>query len=123
MKRPSFAIRISTRLVLLTPRRAYKIPLDRRGWLQGRNERRIWDQYQGTNYLAPLLWSCGGFICMERVDPADQVSGWDRMKVRRAVPPLACRNGDLHRVENWGKHQGRTVLLDYGISSRVAAMY
>lgn len=123
MNRPSFAIRISTRLVVLTPRRAYKIPIDRRGWLQGRNERRIWDQYQQTNNLAPLLWSWGGLVCMERVQPLHELTDWDRMKVRREVPPLACRNGDLHRVANWGKYQGRTVLLDYGISSRVAAMY
>ena len=116
-------LRISTRLVILTRRKVYKIPVDLRGWLQGINEAKAWNRYKHTGTLAPLLWSLGGLVCMERVQPLGYVSRSSVAYVKSLVPALDVKNCDLHNVENWGYHCGRVVLLDYGLDERVSKMY
>ena len=67
-------IKISTRLVILTKNRAYKIPLGRRGWLQGKNENFIWNKYETLNLLAPLFWEFLGIVCQMRIKPIKEIN-------------------------------------------------
>lgn len=116
-------IKVSTRLVIITRRKAFKIPLDRRGWLQGINERKVWEAHKESGLLAPLLWSLGGFVCMEKVRPTYYVPPHLIRKMKDMIPAMNIENCDLHRVENWGERHGKRVLLDYGIDERISKMY
>lgn len=116
-------IKVSTRLVILSKTKAFKIPLDRRGWLQGVNETKVWENHKKSGYLAPLLWSFGGFVCMRRVTPTNEVPLQLVATIKAAIPALDVANCDLCRLENWGEYMGAHVLLDYGIDERVSKMY
>lgn len=116
-------IKISTRLVILTKTKAYKIPLDRRGWLQGINEGNVWTKHKASGYLAPLIWSFGGFVCMHRVTPTNEIPLQLVATIKAAIPAFDIANCDLYRLENWGEYMGSCVLLDYGIDERVSTMY
>ena len=50
------SFKYSTRLVILLKNIVIKIPLSRRGYLQGLNEKKIWDKYNNINSLAELKW-------------------------------------------------------------------
>ena len=115
--------KVSTRVVVITKYKVYKIPIDYRGWLQGINERIIWDKYQDLYCLAPLIWSFGGIVCMQRVEPVEKISNEMVMSVKRLITPLNIPYCDLYNPENWGKHFGKIVLLDYGINERISKMY
>lgn len=121
--KPRFALRMSTRLVLLTPRRAYKIPLGIRGILQGINERKLWDTHAHTGLLAPLLWSFAGFVCMERVENVKSIPVEAIAEAKAKLPVFQFSNCDLFWPANWGWHEGRLVLLDYGITKGLARFY
>lgn len=116
-------IKISTRLVIITKTKVFKIPIDRRGWLQGINEKKVWDTYGQSGLLAPLLWSFGGFVCMERVLPTSYIPPYLIQQIKDMVPTMNIKNCDLHRLENWGERNGTKVLLDYGIDQRISEMY
>jgi len=47
-------VKVSTRVVFLIGRYAVKIPIDRRGWLQGLNERKLWRKYGYQSNLIPV---------------------------------------------------------------------
>ncbi len=117
------SIKYSTRLVFLIKDRAYKFPLSRRGYLQGKQESRIWNQYKDTGFFAPLLWERFGIVCQQRIDQLDTLS-YDRLRlIRNTVSELNIENCDLHNIENWGIHNNLPVLLDYGINERIASLY
>ena len=118
-----YTIRISSRIVFLTPNRVYKIPVNRRGWLQGLNERKAWERYKHTKRLAPLLWGFGGFVCMVRVTQIEFVAQHHIKVLKQLIPALNIERCDLYNPANWGYYNNQTVLLDYGISAKVAAMY
>lgn len=116
-------IRFSTRMVILTKYKVYKFPIDKRGYLQGRNEANVWKQYKECKALAPLKWEFFGIVCMTRVQTIETVPlEWIRY-VKDHIPTLDIDNCDLHNVENWGYHNGRYVLLDYGVDERISKMY
>lgn len=117
------SLRISTRLVILTRTRAIKIPIDRRGWIQGHNEKRTWDRYKHTGLLAPIRWTAGPIVCQQRITPVTKITSTAVAAIRQAIPHLNIANCDLHNPANWGQHRGSFLLLDYGISARVAKMY
>ena len=60
---------------------------------------------------------------MVRVLPVYYVAPEMIATVKQRIPALNIENCDLWNVENWGQYEGRTVLLDYGISKKVASMY
>jgi hypothetical protein len=117
------AIRISTRLVLLIGKWAIKIPLGVRGWWQGQNEAKIWSKYTNHWMLAPLLFSFGGIVIQKRMQPLTQFDPEKVRLIRHSINELNIANCDLMKQENWGMDGERQVLLDYGISSKVASMY
>lgn len=60
---------------------------------------------------------------MQRVRPTQYVPPQMVLNVKMQIPVLNIANCDLWNVANWGEYQNRRVLLDYGISEQVAAMY
>lgn len=117
-------IRISTRVVLLVGSYAIKIPVDRRGWLQGLNEIYLYDKYSCTGWLAPLVWWVGGVVVQRRCKPLPaRLIKWYARRIKEEIPELNVRLCDLHQGHNWGVYKGRVVLLDYGITEEVSRMY
>jgi hypothetical protein len=66
-------IKISTRLVFLIGNRVYKFPLSRRGFLQCKNEKKMWDKYSHTGILGKLHWERFGVVCMKRYPKANRI--------------------------------------------------
>ena len=117
------AVRISTRLVFLAFGYALKIPIDSRGWIQGKNERKTWDEYHSTELLVDLVWSFGAIICQRRAEAVEEIPVEYIREVKKAIPHFRILNCDLHNPKNWGRHGGKIVLLDYGIDEKVSRMY
>lgn len=117
-------IKFSTRIVILTKTKAYKIPIDRRGLIQCRNEYSVWKSMIPVRpFLAPLVWYRFGIVCQERVQP---IKEFDRRLVyllKDKIPKLNIENCDLHNQDNWGLYNNEQVLLDYGIDQKVSEMY
>jgi len=115
-------IRLSTRLVLLTRKYAVKIPLDKRGWLQGVNEVKLWNKYNSPN-LVPVVWNMGGIVCQKKAyKPYNFRSEYVEI-VKKDIPELNVTRCDLYNPNNWGVYNGRLVLVDYGITEEVSKMY
>jgi len=115
-------IRISTRVVFITKRYVLKIPIDRRGWLQGINERKLWSKYQSTN-LVPTLWGLGGIVCQPKASKPSTFRTRDVKRIKGEIPELNVTNCDLHNIDHWGTYAGRLVLVDYGITEEISKMY
>jgi hypothetical protein len=123
-------IRYSTRLVLLLGKIVIKIPLSKRGYLQSKNEKRMWSKYKNLNILGKLYWEWNGIICMRKYKPTnvflndidhnfvDMVVG-----VKHMIPEFDIDKCDLYRVENWGMSGDDYILIDYGINEEVSNLY
>jgi len=116
-------IKISTRVVLLIGKYAIKIPIDRRGYLQGKNEGELYKKYKRYPYLAPLVWEKVGIVCQERCRELDVFDACVVTEVKALMPELDIDNCDLYNKENWGIHKEHQVLLDYGINQSISKMY
>mgnify|MGYP001388457711 CR=1 FL=1 len=116
-------IKLSTRLVILTKTKAYKIPFDFRGYLQGKNEGKIWNKYKKTKLLAPLIWERLGFVCQKRVNLVEFIDAKQIKNIKKIIPIFNFNNCDLYNSQNWGIYRGKIVLLDYGINKRISKMY
>lgn len=114
-------IKSSTRVVIILKDRVYKIPIDYRGFLQGKNESKVWRQYKHTNTLVPLKWEKFGIVCQERADRICHRPPIEEMK--KLIPQFDIDNCDLHNIDNWGMYNNKTVLVDYGIDERISKMY
>lgn len=117
------AIRISTRVVFLTKGHALKIPIDRRGWLQGLNEKRLWREYQNDSWFVPVVWSMGGIVCQRRAQPMNACVFDHAIRMKQRIDQFNVSNCDLFKRENWGIYNGRVVLVDYGIDECISKMY
>ena len=124
-------IRYSTRLVFLLGKIVIKIPLSKRGYLQCKNEKRMWDKYKHLNILGKLYWEWNGIICMKKYKPTnilinekethkfiDTVIG-----VKHMIPEFDIEKCDLYRTDNWGRLGNDYVLIDYGINEEVSKLY
>lgn len=118
-----FRIRISTRVVFLIGKYAIKIPIDRRGWLQGKNESRRWEEFGGFGILNPVLWSWNGIIIQKRIKEIKKIPPGFIRAVRTWIPEMCFPNCDLQNPRNWGTDGLRILLLDYGIDEEIARMY
>lgn len=124
-------IKYSTRLVFLIGNIVIKIPLSKRGYLQCKNEKRMWDKYKHLNVLGKLYWEFCGIICMKKYKPTnvlinenvahdfiDTVVG-----VKHLIPEFDIDKCDLYRAENWGIDGDDYVLIDYGINEEISKLY
>ena len=116
-------IKISTRVVILGKNRVWKIPIDYRGYLQGKNEGRVWEEYKSKNILQPIIWERFGIVCQERAQPVESISTSNVKKLKSIISQLDIPNCDLHNPENWGMYNGELRLLDYGIDEKISRMY
>ena len=120
-------IKISTRVVFLIGKYAIKIPIDRRGYLQGKNEGELYKKYKRYPYLAPLVWEKFGIVCQKR---CRELSPFETKymhksvkKLKEKIPELNIDNCDLWNKDNWGWYEYSMVLLDYGIDEKISKMY
>ena len=122
LRNGGFQIRYSTRLVICVGKYAIKIPIEKRGYLQGLNEVRLWRKYQSKS-LAPIYWGKFGIVCQRRCKPLRVFQKSLVANIRKQIPELHIENCDLFNPENWGEYDCRPVLLDYGNDKVISRMY
>jgi hypothetical protein len=119
-------IRFSTRLVIIFSKFVLKIPVDRRGYLQGKNEGRRWKQYGHTGMLGKLHWEFLGLVAMKRYDsvPISRKILPAHIKgMKMMIPEFDFPNCNLSNRNDWGYSNGGLVLIDYGINEYVSTLY
>lgn len=116
-------IKISTRLVLLIGNWVVKIPIDRRGFLQCKNEKRLSREWSDKLPLLPIHKSIGPVLIQRRVHPLHGAPLETIQLLKSRIPEFQFDNCDLHNPENWGLTSRGPVLLDYGIDPYIATLY
>jgi hypothetical protein len=113
----------STRFVILFNRFVIKIPLSRRGYLQGINEKYIWDNYKDNAPLAELKWMRFGIVCQKRYTQINSIPKRVVNRYKEKIPEFNFDNCDLYNYQNWGKDNKKYILLDYGINENISKLY
>jgi hypothetical protein len=113
----------STRFVILFKKFVIKIPICKKGFLQGYNEQKIWNNYKDTAPLAELKWMFIGVVCQKRYTTIEEVPQSEVDKIKKLIPDFDFENCDFWNYENWGKDGQKYILLDYGNSIYVASLY
>lgn len=113
----------STRLVIIFKSIVIKIPLSRRGYLQGLNEKKIWDKYNKLNILAKLKWELIGIVCQKRYNTIKFIPIGVVQYTKELIPEFDFDNCDLYNSKNWGIDNKKYILLDYGINKQIANLY
>lgn len=116
-------IKYSTRLVLIFKNIVIKIPVSRKGYLQGLNEKKIWDKYSDVTSLAELKWMWMGIVCQKRYDTVLSIPNSVVISNKELIPEFDFNNCDLYNSENWGIEGYKYVLLDYGVTEYIASLY
>ena len=116
-------LKYSTRLVIILKNVVIKIPVSRRGFLQGLNEKAIWDKYSQIAPLAELKWECMGIICQKRYTQSEVISVSAIKRIKAFIPELDFKNCDLYNSKNWGILGNKFILLDYGINKYISTLY
>jgi hypothetical protein len=116
-------LKYSTRIVILFDNQVIKIPISKRGYLQGLNEKYIWDKYKSLNLLADLKWMFMGVVCQKRYSPVKRVPNKIVFQIKELIPEFDFDNCDLYKAENWGIENKNYILLDYGINKHIASLY
>lgn len=116
-------IAYSTRLVFIFKNFVVKIPINRKGYLQGLNEKSIWNKYKHKAPLAELKWMFLGIVCQKRYITVSEIPQTEVNKIKQLVPEFDFDNCDFWNYENWGKDGKDYILLDYGNSLYVASLY
>ena len=116
-------IKYSTRLVFILRNVVIKIPVSRKGYLQGLNEKKIWDKYRDTISLAELKWAWMGIVCQKRYNTVSSIPNNVVIRIKELIPEFGFNNCDLHNPENWGIDGKTYILLDYGVTAYIASLY
>ena len=114
-------LKISTRVVILIGDYAFKIPIDKRGYLQGINEKKIWDKYGQTASIAKLYWMFLGVVCQKRYNRIKHIPKMEVVNIKKIIPEFDFENCDFWNYENWGVDDNKYILLDN--SPYVASLY
>lgn len=117
------SIKYSTRVVIILKNVVIKIPISRRGYLQGINEKYVWDKYNSITSLAELKWMYVGIVCQKRYDSVKSIPNVVVRRIKSKVPEFNFDNCDLHNSKNWGIDNKEYILLDYGINKHIASLY
>ena len=114
-------IRFSSRVVFILPKVVIKIPIDKRGYLQGKNESALYKKYKNTKMLGRLISEFCGVVIMKRYKPLDSKLNEDIVKkIKQTIAELNIENCDLYNPDNWGEGH---ILIDYGINERISKLY
>lgn len=116
-------IKYSTRLVILIGSYAIKIPLSRRGYLQSKNEKKLWNEYSHTGMLGKIHFEFIGIVCMKRYPPIKRLLRSYVAGIKMVIPDLDIKNCDLNNKNNWGSDDGVFLLVDYGINEYISSLY
>lgn len=114
-------IKFSTRLVFLLPKIVVKIPIDKRGYLQGKNELALYSKYKNTKLLGELIAEFCGVVVMKRYNQLGSKLNEDMvMDIKNKIVELDIINCDLYNPDNWGENH---ILIDYGINEYISKLY
>jgi len=114
-------IKISTRIVFLLPKIVIKIPVDKRGYLQGKNESALYNKYKNTKLLGELISEFCGIVIMKRYKPLGSKLDLNIvMDIKNEIVELDIENCDLYNPDNWGEGH---ILIDYGINEHISKLY
>ena len=116
-------IKYSTRLVFILRNVVIKIPVTRKGYLQGLNEKKIWNKYNNVTSLAELKWTWMGIVCQKRYNTVSSIPSEIVKGKKELIPEFDFDNCDLYNPENWGIDNKTYVLLDYGVNKYIASLY
>ena len=121
-------IKYSTRLVIILKNVVIKIPVSKKGYLQGLNEKKIWDKYNNINSwefntLAELKWMWMGVVCQKRYNTVSSIQPRVVNRIKLLIHEFDFDNCDLHNPENWGIDCKKYILLDYGVNEHIASLY
>jgi hypothetical protein len=117
------SFRYSTRFVIVLKNIVIKIPISRKGYLQGLNEKKIWDKYYDLDLLAELKWEFIGIVCQKRYSTAKSIPIGAVQYIKELMPEFGFDNCDLYNHKNWGMEDKEYILLDYGINQKIANLY
>jgi hypothetical protein len=116
-------MKYSTRLVIILKNIVIKIPVSRKGYLQGLNEKKIWDKYNNIDSLAELNWMWMGIVCQKRYNTVSSIPNSVVNHIKSLIPEFDFNNCDLHNFENWGTDGEKYILFDYGVTEYIASLY
>jgi hypothetical protein len=117
-------IKYSTRLVFVFKKIVVKIPLSKRGYLQGKNERDLHEKYKGKGLLGELIFEKFGMVIMKTYPLASRIPGYVVYGIKKEIPELNILNCDLHNVKNWGiDENSNPILIDYGVNQYISTLY
>ena len=116
-------IHYSTRLVFLIGGIVIKIPLSYRGYLQCKNEKKIFNTYHHLNVLGVLYKEFMGIIIMKRYQHTDVIPDDVVYGIKYLIKEFDIQRCDLYNPANWGIDNGEYVLIDYGISDEISKLY
>lgn len=121
-------MKLSTRLIFIFKNFVIKIPIDKRGYLQGKNEKKLWDKYSHTKHLGELYWEKFGIVCMKKYNVCKyRIPLYIVDEIKNDIKELNVKNCDLHNYKNWAikvtKFHATYVLIDYGINETISKMY
>lgn len=117
------SFKYSTRLVIVLNNIVIKIPISRRGYLQGLNEKKIWDKYNSLDLLAELKWMHLGVVCQKRYNIVKSIPDRVVLYTKKEIPEFNIPNCDLYNSLNWGIEDDKYILLDYGINKQITNLY
>ena len=100
-----------------------KFPLSRRGYLQSKNEKVIWNKYRAKYTLGELYWECLGIVCMKRYKAVDRIPTKTVLITKDIIKEFEIERCDLFNPENWGVENKTYYLIDYGISQYISTLY
>lgn len=117
-------MKISTRVVFIFSTFVIKFPISYRGYLQCKNEKKIWNKYKHTGFLGELYFGGLGIIIMKRYKHINRIPQHAVNKIKNAIPEFDIPNCDLYNHKNWGINDSLDyILLDYGINEQISKMY
>tara|TARA_R110000822_G_scaffold90457_2_gene209084 strand:+ start:17 stop:379 length:363 start_codon:yes stop_codon:yes gene_type:complete len=116
-------MRYSTRLVFFLKNVVIKIPVSRRGYLQGVNEKTIWDKYNRGAPLAELKWMWMGVVCQKKYNIVTSIPKTQVQSIKKIIQEFDFNDCDIYNPENWGIDGKRYILLDYGITKYISTLY
>ena len=117
------SFKYSTRFVIILKNLVIKIPISRRGYLQGINEKMIWDKYKEIGLLAEQKWMFMGIVCQKRYDGIQSIPNSVVKLNKSLMREFDFENCDLYNPENWGVENKEYILLDYGVNKQIASLY
>lgn len=116
-------IKTSTRLVFIFKNIVIKFPLSRRGYLQGKNERFLYEKYKHTGFLGELKYEKFGVVVMKKYSVVSRVPDYVVYGLKSEISELNIENCDLYNVKNWGMDGIQYILIDYGITEYISTLY